>query len=121
MKIFFALTITLLANSVYSQDYIDMPLAVQQKMNENKQNGHSIFTNVYSDYEVILYGLKHSSVRLLKKSLQSDTRIVSFEISKDLSKLTAKAKGAFSIIDIKTHINKVNSSIEAYSSNYFVY
>ncbi len=121
MKLIFALTLVLLANHSFSQDYNDMPLAVQQKMDLNKQNNLPIFTDVYSNYEITLYGLNQTSINPLKNSLQNDTRIVSFEVTNNYSKLIVKAKGAFTIKDMKLITAPSGASIENYTTNYFVY
>lgn len=120
MKVLNILIISFLANFSFCQDYENMPVSVQQKMNQNKIEGIPVFSNIATSITANIENLNSEESLLLKQKLQSDNRIINFTLSSDNKSLYVKAKSDYTIDDIKAIIVLTNARVENYTADYFV-
>ncbi len=120
MKVINILVLSLLTFSASAQEYSQMPVVVQQKMDNNKASGVDLYNGVISTYDVDLIGLEGDDVQLFKNKIAEDLRVKDFSLSADGKKLLLTARGQYTIKDIKSYVVVTSASIENYSVVYSV-
>lgn len=108
------------SSNLIAQDYQNMPVAVQQKMDENKVNGLHIYDGIEAHFQIELGHLENAGSVNLSSQLENDSTIKSFSLANNSSTLTIISKGNYTIKDIKAHLVNTGASIENYTVTYEV-
>lgn len=120
MKIINILIFSILASFSFSQEYSQMPVVVQQKMDANKAAGIDLYDGVIATFDVDLSNLQESEVQAFKNQITADSRVKNFTLTADGTKLMLVSKGQYTIKDIKTYVVTTSAAIQNYSSVYSV-
>ena len=104
--------------NVSAQEYDNMPVFIQQKMDENKVNGENIYNGIEAKFHVVIANLSNEDVSALIAELQNDNKIKSVEFENNGNILSLITDGNYSIKNVKAHVVNYSASIENYSVNY---
>lgn len=120
MKVINVLIFSILTSVSFSQEYSQMPVVVQQKMDNNKAEAVDLYNGVIATFDVDLSNLQENEVQAFKNQITSDSRVKNFTLSANGTKLILVAKGQYTIKDIKAYVVTTSAAIQNYSSVYSV-
>lgn len=106
------------AGIVSAQEYDNMPVFIQQKMDENKLNGENIYNGIEAKFHVVIANLSIENVSAFISELQNDAKIKSVEFENNGNILSLITDGDYTIKNVKAHVINYSASIENYSVNY---
>lgn len=120
MKFLNLIFVSLLSASAFGQRYEEMPQAVRQQMDLNKEGGVDLYTKIQSTHTVQLEGLSAEESAAFLQEIRQDNRVLNVDLSSDRNTLRLTVKGAYTIKDVKQYVIRTSASIDSYSSTYFV-
>ena len=118
--ILLGLFISVFSKTLNAQNYQDMPIAVQSKMDSNKVDGIDIYSGIQCHFQIELVNLQATEKVGLLTLLESDSKIMTFSIDNNNSTLTATTNGNYTIKDFKAHVKTTAASIQNYTATYDV-
>jgi len=100
--------------------YADLPVEVQQKMDQNKQLGQNYYTDIWVSFDVELKNLLGEDLQVFKTNLEKDLRIKEYTLNAEATNLVLTANASYTIRDIAVCTYPTQAWIENYSTIYFV-
>jgi len=118
----FCINIVFSANSQVFVDvsYEELPVELQQKIDDNKLLGVDYFTGICVSFDVELLNFNDEDVQLLKTLISTDSRVKTFSLSQDAHHLSLVAQGSYTIKDIAACTYPTKGWIENYSKLFFL-
>jgi len=107
-------------STLNAQEYQNMPIAVQQKMDDNKVAGLDTYNGIEAHYNVELANLQNSDKAILASLFEGDPKIKLFSIEENNSILSVVSNANYTIKDIKAHVIATSASIKNFTVNYEV-
>ncbi len=110
----------MISTVAFGQEYSEMPVPVQQKMNENKAQGLDIYQGIDAHFEVKLINLESAQAPMLTQQLNADQHVNSASLSPDMKTLTLVTEAPFTIEQVKEYVKMTQAEIADFTITYEV-
>jgi len=100
--------------------YEELPVEVQQKMDENKILGLNYFTGIIITLKVELLNIQENEIQMFIDKLAEDERVKNIKLSPDAKNLIIKAQGDYTIKDVDNCTYVTQGWVEDYSKTFAI-